>query len=317
MSDLTAPMAAILRRLPDIVDDPRRNPDMALEEARARTRRLWTGYWNAGPPWIARIDEHIAEGPHGPIAIRRYDPDAECDDCIIYYHGGGFVLGDLDTHDGIARRLALFSGLQVFSIAYRLAPENPYPLPLDDCVAAAHWVHARTGKARFGLAGDSAGANLALATALRLRDGQHAQATALFLIFGCYDRAMTSTSYAKYGRGGYLISNADIDWFWRQYLGQLDDAPPTLAASIDADLRDLPITYVGAAECDPLCGDSERLFSRLHALDQAHTFRLWCGLTHACVGMSRDLNAADQILAEAAVWLRHRLRREVEQNRRL
>jgi acetyl esterase len=209
MSDLTAPMAAILRRLPNIVGDPRRNPDMTLKEARARTRRLWTGYWNAEPPWIARIDEHVAEGPHGPITIRRYDPDTDCADCIIYYHGGGFVLGDLDTHDGIARRLALFSGLQVFSIAYRLAPENPYPAPLDDCVAAAHWVHARIGGARFGLAGDSAGANLALATALRLRAGQHAQATALFLIFGCYDRAMTSASYAKYGQGEYLISKGE------------------------------------------------------------------------------------------------------------
>ena len=307
---LAPAMAAILRRLPAISGDPRPSSEMTLAEARARTRRVWAGYWNAAPPPVARVEHRIIAGPHGPITVRIYDPDADHDAIVLYFHGGGFVLGDLDTHDGIARRLSLFSGLRFVSVGYRLAPEHPFPMPLDDCVAAIRWATGNLRPSAFGLAGDSAGANLALATALRLRDERSRPADAAFLAFGCYDRTMRAESYRLYGGGDYLLRRTDIDWFWRQYLGDLDAMPPVLAAPIDADLHDLPPLFIGAAECDPLCGDSEAFVARLRAEGRPYTFRLWRGLTHACLGMSRHLDRAERLCAEAATWMRSKLLRE-------
>ena len=304
---LAPAMAAILRRLPAISGDPRPTAAITLEEARARTRRVWAGYWNAAPPSVARVEDRTIDGLHGPITVRIYDPDADHDATVLYFHGGGFVLGDLDTHDGIVRRLSLYSGLRFVSVDYRRAPEYPYPMPLDDCVAATLWAVQELRPQSFGLAGDSAGANLALATALRLREEDRRMADAALLVFGCYDRAMRAASYRLYGGGDYLLHRADIDWFWRQYLGDLDTAPPVLAAPIDAHLHGLPPLFIGAAECDPLCGDSEALAARLRAEGRPCTLCLWKGLTHACIGMSRDLNRAERICAEAATWMRWKL----------
>ena len=304
MSGLAPEMAAILRRLPAIAADPRAVADMPLADARARTRRVWAAYWNAQPPRVARVEDATIDGPHGPIRIRLYQPDGASAETVLYVHGGGFVLGDLDTHDGVVRRLALYSGLCWVSVEYRLAPEHRYPVPLDDCVAAAEWVAARAPLLRFGVAGDSAGANLALAVAMRLRDRGGPVPGAAFLAFGCYDRAMRGLSHVRYGGGDYLLSSTDVEWFWRQYVG--DQCAATLP--LDADLAGLPAMYVGAAECDPLFDDSAGLAQRLRDADHPHMFRIWRGLTHGCIGMSRDLNAADRILAEAAVWLRAALR---------
>ena len=167
------------------------------------------------------------------------------------FHGGGFVLGDLDTHDGIVRRLALASGLRFVSVGYRRAPEHPYPAPLDDCVAAVRWVADHLRPSSFGLAGDSAGANLAFGAALTLREHGLPQAGAGLLIFGCYDRAMRAPSYTTYGRGDYLLRTSDVDWFWRQYLGEHDARPPAPAAPIDAPLDGLPPVFIGAPNVTP------------------------------------------------------------------
>ena len=307
MATLTAEMAAILARVPMIAGDTRPVSEMLVEEARARTRRVWSGYWNAQPPRVTRVEELTLAGPAGPIPIRLYDPEADGDGLVLYLHGGGFVVGDLETHDGIARRLALFAGTRLASVAYRLAPEHPYPAPLDDCVHAASWAAATAP--RFAVAGDSAGANLALATALRLRDEGRTGPVAALLFFGCYDRAMRGNSYELFGNGGYGLTKNDVDWYWRQYLGPLSAVPPVYASPLGCDLRGLPPLLVGAAECDPLADDSRRLASALSAIGQPCNYVVWQGLVHGCVGMSRDLNRADRILAETAVWLRSQIRR--------
>ncbi len=295
-----------LAALAALPTDKRPIAELSLAEARARTRAVWVGFWNAAPPRVETVFDHRVETPAGPVGVRVYDPASDGTRPIVYFHGGGFVVGDLDTHDGIARRLALFSGRPVVSVDYRRAPEHPYPAPLDDCTAVAAAVASGAAGlgidgARFAVAGDSAGANLALGAALRLRDaGTPPRAGLLF--FGNYDPAQARPSHRRYAEG-YGLTSADVAWFWKQYLGDALDAPPPDAAALGADLAGLPPLFVTAAECDPIRDDSLALAEALEAAGVPHVFRLWPGMIHGCVGMSRELNEADAQLAEAAVWL--------------
>ena len=311
---MSEPLPAVRRVLAAMADFPvDKRPVFALtpDAARQRTRTVWAGHWNADPPWIEAVRDHVVDTPAGPVPVRLYDPASDLTRPILFFHGGGFVVGDLDTHDGIARRLALYSGRPVVAVAYRRAPEHPYPAPLEDCVAVAERIFGGTaglgidgrgidGRG-FALAGDSAGANLALGAALRLRDAG-IRARAAFLAFGNYDPAQSGPSHARYA-SGYGLSADDVGWFWRQYLGaRMRDAPRD-AAPLGADLRGLPPLFVAAAECDPLRDDSVRLAERLAEAGAPHRFRLWQGTIHGCIGMARALNAADAQLADAGAWL--------------
>ena len=306
MSEPLPAVRRVLATLADLPGDKRPVSALTLDAARQRTRRIWAGYWNADPPWIKHVGDHAVDTPAGPIPVRLYDPASDLTRPILFFHGGGFVVGDLDTHDGIARRLALYSGRPVVAVDYRRAPEHPCPAPLDDCTAVAQRVFAGTAGlgldgAGFALAGDSAGANLALGAALRLRD-MGIRARAGFLAFGNYDPAQSGPSHARYA-SGYGLTADDVGWFWRQYLGAGMARPPAEAAPLGADLRGLPPLFVAAAECDPLRDDSVRLAGLLAAAEVPHRFRLWNGMIHGCIGMARALNAADAQLAEAAAWL--------------
>jgi acetyl esterase len=311
---VTPRIAAIIRMLASRGDDPRPVAELGPAAARARLRRLWADFWSAGGPQVAVKRDLSIETGLGPIRVRLYDPDSDGTAPILFFHGGGFVIGDLDTHDGVPRRIALYSGRPVISVDYRLAPEHPYPAPLDDCVAAASAIAqgalAGIDGSRFAVMGDSAGANLALAACLRLRDEKQPAPTAAVLFFGCYDPAMSRPSYASYGDGRYLLSNADISWYWRQYLGDRMASPPVYAGLLSAELAGLPPLYLTACECDPLRDDSTALAERLEAAGVEHELHLWQGMVHGCIGMSRELQQADAFLADAAVWLARKLRAE-------
>ncbi len=301
-------VARVLRFLAEWPGDKRPVAELGPEAARARTRDLWVGYWSAEPPFIAEVRDVVIGTDARDIAARVYDPNSSGDRPVFYFHGGGWVIGDLDTHDGLARRIALYSGRPVISVDYRLAPENPYPAPLDDCVTAVAAV--ATGKAdigidgsRFGVAGDSAGATLALATALRLRDEGLPRPSAAALIYGSYDPAMAGQSYRQFGGGDFLLSSADIRWYLAQFLGELIDDPPPYVAALKADLTGLPPLFITAAACDPLRDDSVALAEAAAKAGIPHELRVWEGMVHASAGMSRDLNQTDRHLAELGTWL--------------
>ncbi len=291
----------ILRYLRDRPGDKRPLRDLSVEDARARNRDLWIKDWNAVPPWVAEVRDARVATRHGSVGIRIYDPGAGSRPPIVFLHGGGFVLGDLETHDGIARRLALYAGRPVVSVDYRRAPDHPYPAPLEDCVAVVTALAA--GGAGFALAGDSAGANLALGCALRLRDARGPRPSTLGLIFECYDPAVGSGSAQRFGGGEYGLGAADMRWFWRQYLGDLVASPPPDAAPLRADLAHLAPTLVGIGDCDLLFDENVALVDRLRAVGARCELRVWKGMTHGCVGWSRRLNQAEAQLAEVAVWL--------------
>jgi acetyl esterase len=281
----------------------------ARAEAEERNR-----FWNEGNPAVARIAEHRLPGPAGPLRLRLYDPADVMPDgpAILYIHGGGWVICSLDTHDGVCRRLANAAGLRVLSLDYRLAPEHPFPAPVEDCVVASLWLSQHGAElgvdaSRLALAGDSAGANLALASCIALRDRGHPLPRAAALIYGVYSADNDTPSHRAFGGGQYILSTPTMRWFWGQYVADPYQRNHPLAAPLHADLSGLPPLYVSAAELDPLRDDSDRLAGRLAAAGVDFDYRLWRGVTHACLMMSRMLDVADAQIRDVAAFLRRHL----------
>lgn len=290
-------------------------PWETMPPAQARAESVVrNAYWNEDPHPIAEVREEAIPGPHGRMRVRIYDPepDDRAGPGLLYLHGGGWVICSLDTHDGVCRRLADFGRLKVVSLDYRMAPEFPFPGPLDDCVAAARWLreHARAFRIdpqRLAIGGDSAGANLALATLLVLRDAGESVFRGGALIYGVYADDHTTRSHKLWGGGEFILSTATMAWFWNQYVPDPAQRRDPRAAPLHADLRGLPPLFVSAAELDPLYDDSEQLKAKLAEAGVETTYHVWPGVTHACIMFSRMLPDADRQLQQVAGWVRGRL----------
>jgi len=286
---------------------------LSAAEARAESERR-NAFWNQDPPALPEVDDVTIEGPRGPLRLRLYVPQGAPDPspAIVYLHGGGWVIGSLDTHDHVCRRLARAAGLAVVSVDYGLAPEHPFPQGLADVVHTVRWL-AEHGASegvdpgRLALAGDSAGANLALAACLRLRDAGEPLVRATALVYGCYSDDLDSPSHAAFGGGTHFLSTSAMRWFWNHYAPDPAIRRDPLASPLQADLRGLPPLYVSAAELDPLRDDSERLAHRLIEAGVELDWRLWRGVTHGCFQMSRMLPRAELFIAEVAGFLARRL----------
>jgi acetyl esterase len=311
MPELDPAMAAILAML-----QARALPayeTMPAAEARAECE-LRNAFWNQEAPGLPEVDDVTIEGPRGPLHLRLYVPQGAGGPApaIVYLHGGGWVIGSLDSHDHVCRRLARAAGLPVVSVGYGLAPEHAFPQGLGDVVHAVRWL-AEHGASegidpgRLALAGDSAGANLALAACLRLRDAGEPLVRAAALVYGCYSPDLDSPSHAAFGDGRYFLATSTMRWFWDHYLPDPAARADPLASPLWADLRGLPPLYVSAAELDPLRDDSERLARRLLEAGVDFDWRLWRGVTHGCFQMSRLLPRAELFVAEVAGFLARRL----------
>jgi acetyl esterase len=270
--------------------EQQQRPWVWAEAAMASTRDLTV----PGAAGRLRARLHVPEGGHGKPAT-------------LYLHGGGWTFGSIDTHDGTMRGLAAASGHPVFGIDYRLAPEAPFPAPLDDVLAAA--AHLRSGDlgeavdpSRLALAGDSAGANLALGAALVLRDRGAPPVTAA-LIYGCYAPLFDTASHARLGDGAFIMRSEMMRWYWANFLGPGADAPSPYAAPLNADLAGLPPLYLDAAGLDPLVDDSTLLSAKLAEAGVMHRFDLWPGVVHGFVRLARELPVARRALTEAGRWL--------------
>jgi acetyl esterase len=264
---------------------------------------------NEQAPAVARVEDRTLPGAEGPIAARVYDPGTpDPSPAIVYIHGGGWVLCDLDSHDGVCRELAQRSGLKVVSLGYRLAPEHPFPAALEDCIAAVRWLAARGrdwGIDRLVIAGDSAGANLSLATLLALRDAGEQPLRGAALVYGVFAPDHDTPSHLAYGGDNrYFLSTAEMEWFWGHYVPAGTDRRTPLAAPLYADLAGLPPLYLTAAEYDCLRTDSEQLAYRLALAGQPHEFRLWRGMIHACLHMAGNVEAMRAEIDHLAAFLR-------------
>lgn len=277
--------------------------------ARDLINRFLPFYVSAGAPAIPHIEERRIAATSGEIRIRLYDPGMPAPaPVIVFLHGGGFVTCDIDVYDGVARQLAKRSGMRVVSVDYGLAPEHPFPIPLNDCIAAIRWVASHGAEwgidpTRIAVAGDSAGANLALAATIALRDAGNSPVRGTACIYGCYAPDLKTGSEQAYGGGPYLISSPEIGWYWNHYLSKPADRTNPLAAPLYADLRGLPPLFITASEFDPLRNDSEMLTEKLKAAGATYEFQLWLGTIHAAVNLMGWIDAMGPRVDQVGAFL--------------
>jgi acetyl esterase len=265
------------------------------------------------PPEVAAVVPLSIPGPAGVIAARLYRgagtaPDAELP-ALLYLHGGGWVIGDLESHDTLCRALANHAGCAVIAVDYRLAPEHVFPAAVEDSVAALRWIAAeaeglRIDPARIAVGGDSAGGNLAAVLALLARDGQAPSVCLQMLLYPVTDCAQTQASYASAGTE-YLLTTAGMRWFRELYLPRAEDVADWRASPLRApDLRGLPPAYVVTAAADPLCDEGIAYARRLEAEGVRVTHVHHSDQMHGFLSSGRLVPAAVAGLAMAGAALR-------------
>jgi acetyl esterase len=262
---------------------------------------------------VASVADRAIPGPAGDIPVRVYVPTTEPGPrpVLVYFHGGGWVIGDLETHDGTVRALAAASGMTAVSVDYRLAPEDPFPAAVDDCLAAVRWVAnpenaAELGidPARLAVGGDSAGGNLAAVVAQQLRDDGPAVGFQL-LVYPVTDARLSHPSIDE-NADGYLLTKADMVWFRGHYLGDdgwTDRLVSPLLAPDDAFVG-LPPALVITAEYDPLRDEGEAYAERLRAAGVAAMATRYDGVIHGFFSMGDIVPEGKAAIDEAAEALR-------------
>lgn len=262
---------------------------------------------------VADVADRVIPGPAGDIPVRVYRPSAETElPVVAYLHGGGWVIMGIETHDWICRRLANAAGAVVVSVEYRLAPEHPFPAPLDDCMAVTRWLAEHADElgadaTRLAIAGDSAGGNLAAAVTLASRadDGPHLLAEVL--VYPATDAACATPSFVQ-NADGYLLTASSMRWFWDQYLGPDGHSDDGYASVLrHPDLAGLPPTLVITAEHDPLRDEGEAFAEHLGEAGVDVTLHRYDGMVHGFLGMDALTPEADDAMTEIGEFLRRRL----------
>jgi acetyl esterase len=260
----------------------------------------------AGPE--VRVDATSLGAEDGrTIAARVYRPESERPlPVLMWFHGGGFVLGSVPESDGDCRHLATLSGCAVVSVEYRLAPEHPFPAGLEDCMAATSWVHAHAGElgldpSRMAVGGDSAGGNLATCVA------RHGAVPLRFqlLIYPITDLASLDTPSYHANARGYYLSRAAMEWLREQYVPhEADRAKPAVSPLRAPDLHGLPPAFVVTAELDPLRDEGDAYARRLQEAGVRVTHRRYDGMIHGFFSMYTHLDAGKRVMRDAAEALR-------------
>jgi acetyl esterase len=245
------------------------------------------------------------------IGARLYAPAASAvvSPLLVFYHGGGFALGDLDTHDNVCRFFARHAGVRVLSVAYRLAPEHRFPVAVEDCLAAFRFAHAHAGEwgadaASIAVGGDSAGGNLAAVVAqMTTRSGGPAPVFQLLLYPTTHATARTP-SRDLFG-SGFILTREDLQWFFGQYAGREEDMEnPRFSPLLAEDLSGLPPAYVATAGFDPLRDEGEAYADRLRQAGVAVTLSRQPGLVHGYASMAGLGGSSRAAVDEAAAALR-------------
>jgi len=283
---------------------------LPIAEGRARSDAM-AMFFNDGSPEVEQVETFSIAGQAGPIRARLYRPKGAAR-ALLYLHGGGWVTCNIDTHDSVMRRLALAADAVLLGIDFRLAPEHPFPAPLDDVIAGWRWFVANVralgvSATQLGVAGDSAGANLALALSIAERDAGRAIPNAAALIYGAYAPRFTTPSYAAKGDGRYGLTTERMRWYWRQFIGGDLLHAPSLAAPLNEDLRNLAPHYLALAEHDPLADDTRALAARFAGAGVECALDEWLGAVHGFLQMGRDVALARKAIAKAGDFLKRRL----------
>ena len=275
-------------------------PEEARESLRIRTEAL-------GPfDSVAAVADHRVPVKGGAITARVYSPGGPGPHpALVYYHGGGWVIGDLYTHDGLCRSLTNAARCVVVSVDYRLAPEFKYPVAVEDSYAALAWTAANAGRLgidprRVAVGGDSAGGNLATVVALVAGERGGPGIVHQVLIYPVTDYDFGTPSYHE-NATGYLLTRDGMRWFWSHYLGREAQGLERYASPLRApSLAGLPSALVITAECDPLRDEGEAYAARLRDAGVAVTLTRYPGMIHGFIRMTRILDQARTALDEIA-----------------
>ncbi|MEX0942385.1 MAG: alpha/beta hydrolase [Pseudomonadales bacterium] len=281
--------------------------EMAPPAAREMYRMMSQAYEKAD---MHSVTELSADG----VPVRVYHPSEDPDlPCLVFYHGGGWVIGDLDTHDNIARNLARAVNCVVVSTDYRLAPEHPFPAPLEDCFTALKWVAAHAGELgidanKIAVGGDSAGGNLSAAVCLMARESGGPRLVHQLLLYPVTDHNFETESYAVNGEG-FMLTREGMQWFFNHYLAAgADSADPLVSPLRAKDLAGLPTATIVTAEFDPLRDEGEAYGEKLSRAGVDVLVKRFDGMIHGFVHMSDLLTQGADAIDLAAL----RLRREFD-----
>jgi acetyl esterase len=285
-------------------------PTWTLTPAEARVSFARYRALAGDPEAVAHVEDRIIPGPGRDIPIRIYAPKSDAPlPVTAYFHGGGFVIGDLDSHDIVCRALANRTPCIVVSVHYALAPELKFPAAAEDAYAAVCWIgeHAREfggDPRRLATAGDSAGGNLATVAAMLARDngGPHLRFQAL--IYPVTDSTRSLPSYEEFG-AGYLLTKETMTWFLRHYVNESDDLRhPHLSPLFAENLAGLPPALVITAEYDPLRDEGARYAERLRDAGVPTQYAQYDGMLHGFFAMPALFDDARRATDEVAAALR-------------
>lgn len=290
---------------------------LPIEEAR-RVAEQVRAPWRESGPQMAQTTEHRVPTSTGPLRIRLYDPGITSPaPTLIYLHGGGFILFSLDTHDRLMREYAAAGHFTVIGVDYPLSPEARYPKALNQIVELVDWLYNGGAESlgidprRIAIGGDSAGANLSVATALRLRDrGGPAVLRGMLLNYGAFAIESSTEAVELFGGPGAVLERTELDHYYTSYLGSEGVArPEPYAAPLLADLHRLPPAFLAIPECDLLTEQSHAMARRM--LDSGVEVRsiVYPGATHSFLEAMSIAEVARRAIRDGADWVRDALER--------
>ena len=276
-------------------------------EARANAKKRP----RAPGPEVAKVEDRTIPGPDGDVPVRIYTPEGDGPFPILaWYHGGGWVVGDLESADASARSLCVGGGCVVVSVDYRLAPETKFPGPAEDCWAATTWAVENASSingdaSRLAVGGDSSGGNLAAAMCLMAADRGGPGIALQVLVYPVTDADLNTVSYGENAEG-YSLTKATMQWYWDHYLSGREDAANPYAAPLQAkSLAGQPPALVITAEYDPLRDEGEAYAQRLREAGVETTATRYDGMIHGFFGMGAVVDKGQQAVDEACAALRN------------
>jgi acetyl esterase len=302
-------VADMLARLAALGQPPLEETTPAEARKNMRLRMIGLGK----PEPVAAVEDFTAPVDGGEIPVRLYRPSlARSLPVLVYFHGGGWVIGDLVTHDGLCRALANASGFAVASAEYRLAPEHCYPTAAEDAFVATRWVVDNAAKlgvdaCRVAVGGDSAGGNLAAVVALMARDRGGPPLRSQLLLYPVTDCDLDTASYLEHA-SGYGLTRAGMRWFWEHYVPDAARRTEPYASPLRAvDLRGLPPACVVTAEHDVLRDEGEAYARKLAASDVPAVLKRYDGMIHGFLRLTGAVDRAREAVGEIGEELRRRV----------
>jgi acetyl esterase len=296
------------RRFLDVIAESGAPPLISMTPDEAREGSAFFVELIGAGPDVAIVRDIEIPGPTGAIRARVYKPVPDPFGTVVYYHGGGWVLGCLDEFDAVCQALAVASGARVVSVDYRLAPEHRFPAAADDAFAALVQIAARHPGEPIVVAGDSAGGNLAAVSALRARETGGPEIALQVLVYPVVDCDFTRASYVECSGSDLFLNTAELVWFWDHYAPDEADREHPYASPIRAaDLAGLPPAYIVVAQHDPLRDEGLAYASALESAGVPVTVARYEDQIHAFFWLVNVMESADRAVAEAGAAIRDAL----------